>query len=529
MTPTLLPRGKHESANCASRSRRHLPRAKHESALCYSHQFLFSFTTTTMNTQNAKKRKRGNRLRLVEGDIELANAVMPETVTETREDGSTFTKRIMVSLDEAKPKENKSIAGNNKGKGREMHDMGYEPVPEYEPDNNQNSPPPKTYRVSISIELLSLLIHRFLQRQKDYVQQYVDRMEGLMEALISREGMPGGASKCCQCDKAEFAVWRCRECLLGAPLCRGCMRQTHRNNPLHRIEHWNGGYFRTAELWEVGTYLLVKHHKGEGVCDSLRNWCGYLEKAEETKDAAEQKELRQSKESNVSVPEQVPVPDVNYFADDDDDDEKEGNGTVDSDEDVDDDEEIEETEEPGDLNPYLGGKDTSGTGTGSIGSAPGFAIPGSYIRVVHTNGLHDIAMVSCHCQGDEELPLDLFAAQLLPASFKRIRTLFTAQVLDKFRLSNLELKASAYQFYQLLRRLTRPMAPSEVPDLYREFRRMSRIWRWMKKLKWAGYSGTNKKVQEVGRGDLAIFCPACPQPGINLPENWKEDSARQVK
>jgi hypothetical protein len=73
------------------------------------------------------------------------------------------------------------------------------------------------------------------------------------------------------------------------------------------------------------------------------------------------------------------------------------------------------------------------------------------------------------------------------------------------------------------------MAPSEVPDLYREFRRMSRIWRWMKKLKWAGYSGTNKKVQEVGRGDLAIFCPACPQPGINLPENWKEDSARQVK
>src|SRR5215472_17828221 len=24
-------------------------------------------------------------------------------------------------------------------------------------------------------------------------------------------------------------------------------------------------------------------------------------------------------------------------------------------------------------------------------------------------------------------------------------------------------------------------------------------------------------------GDLALFCPACPQPGINLPDNWKED------
>ena len=55
-----------------------------------------------------------------------------------------------------------------------------------------------------------------------------------------------------------------------------------------------------------------------------------------------------------------------------------------------------------------------------------------------------------------------------------------------FWLSNLELKASAYQFYQLLRRQTLPMAPGDVDDLYREFRRMSldeeaqvgRICRW---------------------------------------------------
>ncbi|KAF8876523.1 hypothetical protein CPB84DRAFT_1635353, partial [Gymnopilus junonius] len=23
---------------------------------------------------------------------------------------------------------------------------------------------------------------------------------------------------------------------------------------------------------------------------------------------------------------------------------------------------------------------------------------------------------------------------------------------------------------------------------------------------------------------LALFCAACPQPGINLPDNWKEDT-----
>lgn len=28
---------------------------------------------------------------------------------------------------------------------------------------------------------------------------------------------------------------------------------------------------------------------------------------------------------------------------------------------------------------------------------------------------------------------------------------------------------------------------------------------------------------EVKGGELAIYCPACPQPGINLPDGWKED------
>jgi hypothetical protein len=31
-----------------------------------------------------------------------------------------------------------------------------------------------------------------------------------------------------------------------------------------------------------------------------------------------------------------------------------------------------------------------------------------------------------------------------------------------------------------------------------------------------------------GNGDLALFCPACPQPGINLPKNWKDDPNQSV-
>jgi hypothetical protein len=27
--------------------------------------------------------------------------------------------------------------------------------------------------------------------------------------------------------------------------------------------------------------------------------------------------------------------------------------------------------------------------------------------------------------------------------------------------------------------------------------------------------------ESIPDGSMAIFCPACPQPGINLPEDWK--------
>ena len=80
-----------------------------------------------------------------------------------------------------------------------------------------------------------------------------------------------------------------------------------------------------------------------------------------------------------------------------------------------------------------------------------------------------------------------------------------------------------------MRRLTNPMEPAAVINLYHEFHRMSRLWRWMKKLKWAGYGHNGKDPLNVAPGDLANFCPACPQPKINLPADWKDNVNRYVK
>jgi hypothetical protein len=359
----------------------------------------------------------------------------------------------------------------------------------------------------------------------DYIEQYVDRMEEFLGALISREAMPEGAGICRHCNRGIFAVWRCKDCSLATPMCRACMRHSHTENPFHRIQQWNGGFFRSAGLWEVGSYLLVQHHTGEAICETLKQCCHHLEKTEENRDKVEQDQLHRY----AQMPGPAPVPDQNF--EDYDIDIDHPNVGEDDLNDVDDcdEEDCDEEDEPEIENSYLHTAD-AGSGSGSGFSSPfSFGSLGTYIRVVHSNGLHHIAMINCLCHGEDVLPLDLFASQLLPASLKRIKTLFTAQVLDTFRLSNLELKASAYQFYQLLRRLTNPIAPGEVINLYREFRRMSRLWRWMKKLKWAGYAGTQKNIKEVGSGELAIYCPACPQPGINIPNNWMNDPSRYVK
>lgn len=322
--------------------------------------------------------------------------------------------------------------------------------------------------------------------------------------------MPVDAGECRHCKKA-LAVWRCKDCVLATPLCRACMRVYHRENPFHRIEQWNGSYFRPAALSEVGTYLLVQHHTGHQICDKIRHKCNVIDTAEEAKDNIEQEKLRQFMPDPVPV--SSPVPDLDqYFNDMDLDIEREVEFERL-------DEEILDDDDGGEGEDELEAEDDTGEMEEENLGAP-------KIRVVHSNGLHHIMMINCRCRGEEVVPLDFFAAQLLPASFKRMKTLFTAQVLDMFRLCNLELKASAYQFYQLLRRLTKPMAPGDVDNLYREFRRMTRIWRWMKKLKWGGYAGSTKKVKDVKPGELTIFCPACPQPGVNLPDNWLDVIAR---
>ncbi|KDQ49399.1 hypothetical protein JAAARDRAFT_143483, partial [Jaapia argillacea MUCL 33604] len=59
---------------------------------------------------------------------------------------------------------------------------------------------------------------------------------------------------------------------------------------------------------------------------------------------------------------------------------------------------------------------------------------------------------------------------------------------------------------------------------YREFMRVIHRWRHLKVMKWNGFG--HGPYRKVGPGDLALWCAACPQLGINLPDDWKEEEAK---
>jgi hypothetical protein len=51
---------------------------------------------------------------------------------------------------------------------------------------------------------------------------------------------------------------------------------------------------------------------------------------------------------------------------------------------------------------------------------------------------------------------------------------------------------------------------------------MVREWRHLKSLKRAGRGHDFTGVNATSAGECAVLCPACPQPGKNLPEQWKD-------
>ncbi|KAH8976825.1 hypothetical protein EDB86DRAFT_2839044 [Lactarius hatsudake] len=142
------------------------------------------------------------------------------------------------------------------------------------------------------------------------------------------------------------------------------------------------------------------------------------------------------------------------------------------------------------------------------------------ITIVNQTGVFDMDVLFCICPNAGANDEQLLQAGLFPSTFKRIETAFTFSVLDDFLADNLECKTTAQQYYSKLQSITNQMFPQHVPNLYKQLLRASRQWRDLKNRIQSGLGHQNGGIPATD-GSMAIFCPACPQLGINLPDDWK--------
>jgi hypothetical protein len=188
---------------------------------------------------------------------------------------------------------------------------------------------------------------------------------------------------------------------MGTPIyCTDCCRQQHAILPFHRIQQWTGEFFTPAWLRQVGVVIYLGH--GGKPCP---------------------------KNGGSQLGDNGPI------GEDDDDD----TGKVDE-------EEFFNGLE--DIPPKPGQPDENGNTT---------------MVIVDKSGVHHLSVNWCHCRDCPEHDMQLLAMGLFPASFKKIQTVFTFQVLDDFLLDNLECKTSALHYTSKLARVTSHAFPHTVP------------------------------------------------------------------
>ncbi|KAJ6476812.1 hypothetical protein C8R45DRAFT_833720, partial [Mycena sanguinolenta] len=141
--------------------------------------------------------------------------------------------------------------------------------------------------------------------------------------------------------------------------------------------------------------------------------------------------------------------------------------------------------------------------------------------IIDIHGVHQVALDYCGCGQGGHPTRQLLRAQLWPATTTNPKTAATFALLRLYHLVSFEAKCSALEFYQSLARQTDNLG-SVIQERYHEFLRMTRQWRHIRMLKRAGRGHDPVGIANTQPGECALLCPACPQPGKNLPPNWKD-------
>ncbi|KAH9486111.1 hypothetical protein JR316_0000175 [Psilocybe cubensis] len=146
-----------------------------------------------------------------------------------------------------------------------------------------------------------------------------------------------------------------------------------------------------------------------------------------------------------------------------------------------------------------------------------------FFQIIDHNGVHDTRVHFCTCLGRPNRVRQLIQFGFFPATLKQPKMAFTLTVLKQFHLHHLESKESAYDFIGALRRLTDNMFAASTTNPYPQFLRVMRFWRVLIATKRLGQAhGIDQLLPHRPPGNLLVFCPACPEAGLNMEKNWDQ-------
>ncbi|KAF8337834.1 hypothetical protein F5887DRAFT_890334 [Amanita rubescens] len=142
--------------------------------------------------------------------------------------------------------------------------------------------------------------------------------------------------------------------------------------------------------------------------------------------------------------------------------------------------------------------------------------------VIDVDAIHSVRVNFCACgHGAQSCHVQLLRAGLFPVTSEDPKTAITFRTLELFEILSYESKVSIFEYHHTLMRLTDNTGMNKPPDRYSAFNRSIRIWRHLKMLKRTGRGHDPDGVANTKEGECGLLCPACPQPGINLPDGWE--------
>ncbi|KAJ7460424.1 hypothetical protein B0H11DRAFT_1924017 [Mycena galericulata] len=141
--------------------------------------------------------------------------------------------------------------------------------------------------------------------------------------------------------------------------------------------------------------------------------------------------------------------------------------------------------------------------------------------VVDGNGIHSTRLAFCGCREQPPNKIrQLMRSRLFPATTKDPHTAFTVNMLKEFQMHNFESKKAAYDYLGAIRRLSDDSFTADVANPYAAFLRVVRVFNYLTLKKRCGqFHGIDILIPHRPVGNLLVWCPACPEPGLNSDPN----------